>query len=207
MKAYILAGGYSRRFGEDKTLFKVFSKPLILKIFEKVSPFFDTYVVTKQPEKYKKFNLPLILDEFGELQSPLIGIYTGLKHTGSKFNLFLSADLPLLDTRYLEFVKSFPYSDKYLGYIPVMGGKYHFTCGVYSKKLLPLLENAIKEGIFSLKQFLKHFRLWDEEELLNYGVNRFSCFNLNSKDDLQTLLKIYKENNKGENSKLANSTP
>jgi len=192
MKAYILAGGYSRRFGKDKTLFRIFSKPLILEVFEKTTPYFDTYVITKQPEKYRKFDLPLILDEFNNLQSPLIGIYTGLKHSDSELNLFLSADLPLLDEHYLDFVKNYPYGLSYLGYIPVLEGKFHFTCGVYSKKLLPFLEEAISKNNLSLKQFSKFFHFWDEVFLTQHGISRHTCFNLNSKEDLNKLERIYK---------------
>jgi molybdopterin-guanine dinucleotide biosynthesis protein A len=190
MRAYILAGGYSKRFGEDKTLYRVFQKPLILEVFEKVSPFFETFVVTKDLKKYKKFSLPLLEDLFKEIQTPLVGIYTGLRHSTEQFNLFLSADLPLLDTRYLEFVKRYPFEEKYLGYIPVLEGKKHYTCGVYSKKLTPLLEKAIKEGNLSLKQFEKYFRFWREEELLKENIKRFSCFNLNTKRDLERLKDI-----------------
>ncbi len=190
MKAYILAGGYSRRFGEDKTLFKVFDKPLVLEVYEKVSPFFETFVITKNPERYKKLNLPTLEDEFKNLQSPLVGIYTGLKHSEDTFNLFLSADLPLLDIHYLEFVKNFPFEDKFLGYVPVLEGKKHYTCGVYSKKLLPLLEEAIKRGNLSVRQFEHLFHFWGEKELLSHGVDRYTCFNLNTKRDLERLKRL-----------------
>jgi len=192
MKAYILAGGYSKRFGKDKTLFRIFSKPLILEVFEKTAPYFDTYVITKQPEKYKKLNLPLIRDAFDNLQSPLIGIYTGLIHSESEFNLFLSADLPLLDERYLDFVKNYPYDGSYLGYIPILEGKFHFTCGVYSKELLPFLEEAISKNTLSLKQFSKFFHFWDEVFLTQHGISRYTCFNLNRRENLKELESIYK---------------
>jgi len=188
MNAYILAGGFSKRFGEDKTLFPIGGKPLILRLYGKVSKFFPTYVVAKDTEKYRRLGIENVIpDAFPEIQSPLVGIYTALSHSGEEWNLILSADLPLLCDRYLELVKTFPYRGEYLGYIPLLDGKMHFTCGVYSKKFLPLLEGAIKGRKLSVKQFLDRFHLWDEEFLKAQGVDMCCCFNLNRKEDLNRL--------------------
>ena len=188
MNAYLLAGGYSRRFGEDKTLFPIGGKPLILNLYGKVSKYFPTYVVAKDPKKYLLLGIENVIpDAFPEIQSPLVGIYTALNHSGEEWNLILSADLPLLCNRYLEFVKDFPYKDRFLGYVPVLGGKIHFTCGVYSKRLIPLLEEALKGGDLSVRQFLDRFHLWEEDFLKKQGVDRCCCFNLNRKEDLKRL--------------------
>ena len=188
MNAYLLAGGHSRRFGEDKTLFSINGKPLILHLYGKVKRFFPTFVVAKDTEKYRGVDIENVIpDRFKEIQSPIVGIYTALEHSGEEWNLILSADLPLLYDRYLEFVKTYPFQREKLGYIPFLDGKYHFLCGVYSKRFLPLLEKAIKGGNLSVKQFLKHFHVWDETFLKNRGVGRCCCFNLNRKEDLERL--------------------
>ena len=188
MNAYLLAGGYSRRFGEDKTLYPIGGKPLILYLYRKVSKFFPTFVVAKDIEKYRRLGIENVIpDAFPEIQSPLVGIYTALNHSKEEWNLILSADLPLLCDQYLELVKNFPYRGEHLGYIPVLEGKIHFTCGVYSKKSLPLLEKAIKSNNLSVKQFLNLFHLWEEDFLKKRGVDRCCCFNLNRKGDLERL--------------------
>jgi molybdopterin-guanine dinucleotide biosynthesis protein A len=190
MNAYLLAGGFSRRFGEDKTLYPFRGTPLILSLFRKVSRHFPTWVIAKNLTKYENLNLPLLKDLYSDLQTPLVGILTGLAHSDKTFNLFLSADLPLLDDTFLRFVKNFSYSGRYLGFIPSLGGKYHFTCGVYSKRLLPLLEEAIKKKNLSMKQFLDFFYIWEEDYLLTQGVNKNVCFNLNTKRHLEILKQL-----------------
>ena len=188
MNAYILAGGFSRRMGRDKTLLPFKGKPLIVHLYGLVSRYFPTYVVAKDGEKYLKLGIEnVISDAFEKIQSPAVGIYTGLKHSPHRFNLFLSADLPLLCPAYLQFVKDYPYEDKFLGFVPTLGGKKHYTCGVYSKKLIPLLEESIKRGELSLKAFENHFQLWDEEFLKSKGVSSNCCFNLNTPRDLEFL--------------------
>ena len=184
MHAYILAGGQSRRFGEDKTLYPIKGKPLILHIYERVSKYFPTFVVAKNTEKYRKLGMEnLITDDLEEIQAPMVGIYTGLKHSPFEFNLFLSADLPFICEQFLDFVKNYKYPKGFKGFVPLKGGKYHFTAAVYSKELLPLLEEAIKEEKLSMKQFLKGFLIWDK--LGNVPEKCF--FNLNWKEDLKRI--------------------
>ncbi|RTZ69911.1 MAG: hypothetical protein DSZ30_01685 [Aquificaceae bacterium] len=188
MNAYILAGGFSRRMDRDKTLLPFRGKPLIVHLYGLVSQFFPTYVVAKDTEKYLKLGIEKVIpDLFMQIQSPAVGIYTGLKHSPHGFNLFLSADLPLLCQNYLSFVKGYRFEEKFLGFIPTLGGKKHYTCGVYSKKLIPLLEKAIKRGELSLKRFEKYFLLWEENFLEKQGIPPECCFNLNTPWDLEFL--------------------
>ena len=187
MHAYILAGGQSRRFGEDKTLYPINGKPLIFHIYERVSKYFPTFVVAKDTKKYKNLGIEnLITDEFEKIQTPLVGIYTGLKHSPFELNLFLSADLPFICEQFLEFVKNYEYPKGFKGFVPLKGEKYHFTAAVYSKELLPLLEEAIKKGKLPMKQFLKEFLIWDRLE----NIPKECFFNLNRKEDLKTLGKL-----------------
>jgi molybdopterin-guanine dinucleotide biosynthesis protein A len=191
MHAYILAGGFSRRFGRDKTLFEIDGEPLILRIYRKVSRFFPTFVVAKDLEKYRRLGIEnLIPDGFKDLQTPLVGIVSGLKHSPFEFNLFLSADLPLLCEEYLSFVKNYNYTRGYYGFIPTLGGRYHFTCGVYSKAFVYDAEKGLLSGEFSLKRFLKNFLLWEEGFLKKNGVGENCCFNLNTPRDLEVLKKL-----------------
>jgi Molybdopterin-guanine dinucleotide biosynthesis protein A len=53
MDVFILAGGQSKRFKEDKTLFLLNDKPMIEHVFETLYSFSkNIYIVSKNPEKY-----------------------------------------------------------------------------------------------------------------------------------------------------------
>ncbi len=197
MHAYILAGGFSRRFGRDKTLFEVGGEPLILRLYRRVSKFFPTFVVAKDLDKYRRLGIEnLIPDRFEGVQSPLVGIVSGLEHSPFEFNLFLSADLPLLCDEYLRFVKNFDYPRGYFAFVPSLGGKLHFTCGVYSKEFLKPALEGIKRGELSIKGFMDRFYLWGEEVLKGAGVGAECCFNLNTPADAKRLARV--ENSGGE---------
>ena len=190
MNAYILAGGFSRRMGFDKTLIPFNGSPLILYLYRKVSQFFPTFVVTKpnKIETYKRLGIKNVIpDRFENLQTPLIGIYTALNHSEEKFNLILSADLPLLCNQLLEFFKYFQPEKEFLGFVPFLGGKYHFNCSVYSKGLIPYIKEALKKENFSIKQFLQRFKTLNEQVLEKFGITDECCFNLNTPKDLERL--------------------
>ena len=192
MNAYILAGGLSRRFGKNKALVEIKGKPLILFLYEMVSQYFPTFVVVKNPEKYKKFSFPIIKD-IKEIQAPKVGIYTALKHSSETFNLILSVDLPLFSTKYLEFLKNYSFEEKIHMYLPFTAGKYHFLCGVYNRSLLPILEEEISQEILSLKRTLQRVKhvIWTEEFLKKYKVPGNFCYNLNTKEEWEKLLQNY----------------
>ena len=195
MNAYILAGGFSRRMGSDKTLLPFKGLPLILYLYRKVSQYFPTFVVTKREklETYRNLGIEnLISDRFEGIQTPLVGIYTALHHSDKTLNLILSADLPLLCDQILEFFKTYTYEENYLGFVPKMAGKLHFNCAVYSKNLNPLLEEAIKSNNLSVKQFLPKFKILPEELLEKSNVPANCCFNLNTPHDWELLMTTLK---------------
>ncbi len=185
MKAYILAGGFSRRFGSDKTLFKVEGKPLVVSLYEKLSAYFPTFVVTKpsKVETLRLLGLRRILVDVFEIQTPLVGVITALEHAGERAVVF-SADLPLLCEEYLLFLKSYKFIGNYLGYVPILDGKMHFICAVYEHDFKDLAVEGLKKGVYSLKAYSKYFKFWNNE-LKNVPYN--CCFNLNTPEDLTFL--------------------
>jgi len=176
--------------GFDKTLISFNGHPLILYLYRKVSKFFPTFVVTK-PKKieiYKRLGIENVIpDSFEDLQTPLVGIYTALNHSKEEFNLILSADLPLLCNQILEFFKNFQPEKEFFGFVPYLGGKYHFNCSLYSKGLIPYIEKAFKGGNLSIKQFLPMFKILEEPFLESFGITEKCCFNLNTPEDLEKL--------------------
>jgi len=176
--------------GFDKTLISFEGTPLIVHLYRKVSRFFPTFVITKKGkiQTYKRLGIENVIpDSFENLQTPLVGIYTALNHSTENFSLILSADLPLLCNQILIFFKNLHTEGKFLGFIPSLGGKYQFNCSLYSKELIPYIENAIKRGNLSIKQFLPLFKVLKEPLLEKFGILERCCFNLNTPEDLRNL--------------------
>ncbi|HDI07894.1 MAG TPA: molybdenum cofactor guanylyltransferase [Candidatus Bathyarchaeota archaeon] len=99
--AVILAGGSSKRFGQDKGLVTLAGKPLILHVVEKVSGLVDEHVVVvsseAQRESFSKL-LPenrVVVDSTGK-QSPLVGAFSGFQHVSGEYALLLPCDVPFV---------------------------------------------------------------------------------------------------------------
>ncbi|NPB04857.1 MAG: molybdenum cofactor guanylyltransferase [Aquificae bacterium] len=189
MHAYLLAGGRSRRMGFDKALLPFGGKPLILHLYRFLSNFLPTFVVTKEEkaDSYRSLGIENLITDGFEVQSPLAGIVTGLRHSPFEKNLFFAVDLPLLCPRLVEFLKGRPPKGKVFGIVPEVGGKLHFTAAVYLKSFLPAAEKALSENRLSLKQFLDRFEVVREGELLREGIKPECLLNLNRPEDLRRL--------------------
>ena len=92
--AFILIGGKSDRFGSQKWQSIIAGKSVFDHIWDACSGFEHRFVIgKKKPNKLVK---PFIFDEL-EIQAPINGLYTALKHSKTDWILLLSCDLPLID--------------------------------------------------------------------------------------------------------------
>ncbi len=100
--AIILAGGASTRFGEDKGVQLLASKPLIWHVANAVRSTVDeTIIVTSSEERAAKYakllggRAKFAVDVF-ESKSPLIGALTGFGIAGGEYSLLLPFDTPFV---------------------------------------------------------------------------------------------------------------
>jgi len=98
--AIILAGGFSKRFGQDKGLVKLAGKPLILHILDKVSKVVNETLVVVSSENQKSAFSPfvsseieVIIDKYS-LHSPVVGALTGFEKASGEYSLLLPCDTP-----------------------------------------------------------------------------------------------------------------
>jgi molybdopterin-guanine dinucleotide biosynthesis protein A len=108
--AVILAGGFSRRFGRDKGIIVLASKPLILHVIDRVAKAVDEVLVVVSSEKQKtKFEIilkdkaKLVIDQ-DNFQSPLVGAITGFEAAKAEYSLLLPCDTPLISTKIIQFL-------------------------------------------------------------------------------------------------------
>ena len=77
---YILAGGRSRRFGQDKARFEIEGKPMLLRVAEAFSAWSSSTVVVAQTAAiYDDLGFPTIADTGANL-GPLAGLKAALEH-------------------------------------------------------------------------------------------------------------------------------
>jgi len=100
--AIILAGGFSRRFGQEKGLLLLAGKPLINHVMHVIRGIFDeTVIVVSSKVQAENFGgvtsskVHAIVDK-NRVQSPLIGALTGFEKACGEYSLLLPCDTPLV---------------------------------------------------------------------------------------------------------------
>jgi molybdenum cofactor guanylyltransferase len=95
--AIIMAGGDSRRMGEDKSMLPLGGQPLIKRIYDQIRPHFDQIIIsTNAPEKHGFLGAEIVSDKVSS-QGPLMGIFSALEASANEANLVVACDIPRVD--------------------------------------------------------------------------------------------------------------
>ncbi len=105
---YVVAGGGSTRFGQDKAKAELGGKPMLTRICGLVSDTVGSVSVVAPPHRYLNFDV-WITEDLWPGQGPLGGIITALLATaetdgGRDWNLIVSCDMPFLTGEWLTYL-------------------------------------------------------------------------------------------------------
>jgi len=194
----ILAGGKSSRMLTNKALLKVNGRTVIEIIAEKMKSIFSEVLIsTNGIDDYKFLNLPLIKDIFTH-KGPLAGIHSALKYSSTEKNFIISCDMPLVSSELINFIATYSSNKKII--LPETEGRIQQICGIYSKSLLPGIEDIIldsekdrniKGSIYDLIERVSA-DIVNIKSLTFYDKNFF--LNMNTPIDYEQIKKIHKTN-------------
>ena len=105
MTGFVLAGGASRRMGRDKAWLPVGARSLIELVIDRLAPYVNQVIVIgREPDASRLLKLEVdgVLTDCKPAWGPLMGVYTGLMHTETDLNLFVSCDMPWIHGRLIE---------------------------------------------------------------------------------------------------------
>lgn len=97
----ILAGGKSLRMGSDKGFMVLKDRLFVEHIIAALQPLVRDIILVSGNADYDVFGYKRVSD-LVEDSGPLAGLYTGLYHSGTQYNMVLSCDVPLIKTFVLE---------------------------------------------------------------------------------------------------------
>ncbi len=188
MECFILAGGQSRRFGEDKLLFRLGSKRTIERVIEvarKVYP--EVRLVAKSGDKFKDLDVEVVEDLLPD-QAPIIGLYTALSSCKGDRAMILSGDTPLIKPEILKLLME---EFKEPATLLSSEGRIHPLIGIYSRSLLPVLKDYIDSGGRSLIRFLEEteYKLIGEDSIRRVDPRLLSLINMNTREDLKEIVR------------------
>ena len=196
--AVVLAGGKSKRFGEDKNQIKLGDKTLLEHVLSKINNKFEEILIVSSHnlEIKKSENITIIPDCFDDF-GPLAGVLSSMKWIKEnqkqyKWVATFPSDTPFFEISIIEeYKKRININDSSLYFIK-SNNKRHNIFGLWSIDLLDVLEDDLKNNNFSKVED------WADKigvKTIDIEVNEFDpFFNINTKEDFEKAKEILKKN-------------
>ena len=195
--AVVLAGGKSKRFGEDKNHIKLGDKTLLEHVLSKISKKFrETLIVSSHNQEIKKLKnvtiIPDCVDDFG----PLAGVLSSMKWVKKnqkdyKWVATFPSDTPFFETSIVEEYKKRININDSLLYFVKSNNKRHNIFGLWSIDLLETLEDDLINNNF------RKVEEWANKigvKTIDIKIRKFDpFFNINTKADFEEAKKILYE--------------
>jgi molybdenum cofactor guanylyltransferase len=144
ISAYIIAGGQSRRFGQDKALYPYQGRPLIEYVIETARRVFDRVaIVADRADRFRYPDIPCHSDIIPG-QGPIGGVLTALRYADTDRAFVLACDMPELDAGLMIHMNEV--SEGYDVTVPRVNGYYEPLHAIYSKNCITPIEESIKKG-------------------------------------------------------------
>ena len=196
--AVVLAGGKSKRFGEDKNQIKLGDKTLLEHVLSKINNKFEEILIVSSHnlEIKKSKNITIIPDCFDDF-GPLAGVLSSMKWIKEnqkqyKWVATFPSDTPFFEISIIEeYKKRININDSSLYFIK-SNNKRHNIFGLWSIDLLDVLEDDLKNNNF------RKVEDWADKigvKTIDIEVNEFDpFFNINTKEDFEKAKEILNKN-------------
>ena len=194
----VLAGGKSKRFGEDKNHIKLGDKTLLEHVLSKIiNKFEEILIVSSHNQEIKKLeNVSIISDCFDDY-GPLAGVLSSMKWIKEnqkkyKWVATFPSDTPFFETSIIEeYKKRINTQDSSLYFIK-SNNKRHNIFGLWSINLMEVLEDDLTNNNF------RKVEDWANKigvKTIDIEVKKFDpFFNINTKEDFEKAKDILNEN-------------
>ncbi len=183
----LLAGGKSRRMGEDKRHLVVGEQTLLergLAVLQSI--FCEVLVVIAQDSLPLKVAARVVRDLVPDCGS-LGGLYTGLTQATTPYIFVVACDMPFLNqTVITQFTSRRGTADIVMARL---ADRLHPMHALYGKRCVPALEEMIRARQFKIQEVLSHSFLRvhyvTEADLLTIDPSGHSFYNVNTMADLE----------------------
>nr|MCR5108400.1 molybdopterin-guanine dinucleotide biosynthesis protein B [Lachnospiraceae bacterium] len=188
ISAGILSGGRSTRMGKNKALISINNERIIDTLYREFSSFSEVIISANERGIYEEIGPRVVYDENRDI-GPMEGIRRILCESQNEYVFICAADMPFVTADMVRYLAGYISSDHdcYVFY-----GKDHIEplCAIYSKAVLPVIEELIVSGKYRLRDILDRVRT-------KYISLEYTCFdkravkNINTKEELIEICKPF----------------
>ena len=191
--AVVLAGGKSKRFGEDKSQAKLGEKILIDYILsELIEEFNEVLIVANNPIKHLQSNKITKIEDLKKNLGPLGGIFSAMKWIKNRNKSYqwiasFPSDTPFFKINILNsFLEKINEKESELFFM-TFNEKRHNIFGLWSISLLDQLEKDLENGSRKVEKWANNIGV----KTINMSFDKEDpFFNINTKEDLKKANKI-----------------
>ena len=194
--AVVLAGGKSKRFGEDKNHIKLGDKTLLEHVLSKITDKFEKILIVSSQNLEKKDmkNITVIPDCFDDL-GPLAGVLSSMKWVKEnqkkyKWVATFPSDTPFFEVSIIEEYKKRAKMNDSLLYFVKSNNKRHNIFGIWSMDLIETLESdLVKNNFRKVEEWANKIGV----KTIDIKIKKFDpFFNINTKEDFEKAKEIIK---------------
>ncbi len=148
---YVLAGGASARFGQDKALAEVGGRAMLEHMCALLEPVAGGVAIVGPPHRYAHLGFRVVADRWPG-SGPLGGIATALvdaalEGAGCAWCLIVGCDLPFLRSEWLDYLAARAARSEADAVMPVSPRGAEPLCAVYRTRAASLLAQELDRGV------------------------------------------------------------
>jgi molybdopterin-guanine dinucleotide biosynthesis protein A len=182
ISGFVLAGGKSSRMGSDKGLLTINGKTFIEHVIDAMKPLVDKIIIVSNNKDYNQFGYRRVEDSIKD-SGPLAGLYSGLKHSETEFNLVLSCDIPMIKTEILRKLVDADFKNYEVVQIK-SNTKTMPLIAMYKKQCMHKCLKLLQQGERRLRVAVNQLKT--KTILIDTEFDQF-VKNVNTKEDLKTI--------------------
>ncbi|MDQ6956443.1 MAG: molybdenum cofactor guanylyltransferase [Mariprofundaceae bacterium] len=189
--AIILAGGESKRMGQDKASVILAGKSLLARAVDNLQPLFERTIISVR-EPIKGIALPQLCD-VGEERGPMMGICQALNEVETNWVFVMAVDMPFVSADLVKGLANKRGTHQMV--VPMIDDHVQPLFAYYTKGCLPVMQQQINDGQRSLRRLIERVDslIVQKDELAGFDVNLLSFLDLDSPKDIINAENIIKQ--------------
>jgi molybdopterin-guanine dinucleotide biosynthesis protein A len=181
----ILAGGESRRFGQDKARAVLGGQELIARVLATLQKICEeVFIITNPVRRFGHLDVTVVSDLIKGAGS-LGGLLTALVHARYERSFVVGCDMPLLNARLIRQMCEQPGDFDVV--VPVWRGELQPLHAIYSKRCVPWIEKRLLQRDLKIVDFFPRVSILRIEEDLwkDLDPDGLSFMNINTQAELR----------------------
>jgi molybdopterin-guanine dinucleotide biosynthesis protein A len=187
VSAAIMAGGKSKRMGQDKAWIELDGEPLIKRVADVLDEVADEVLIVANDPKYARLGLRVVRDHWPD-GGALGGIATGVGAATHDTVLVTACDMPFLSADVWRLLLG--HAGEADVVIPKVGDELETLHAIYAKSCVPHMARAIAENRLRVISFFDavSVKTIEEPELRAIDPTLRAFTNVNTPEELATAL-------------------